>query len=106
MAELPPLASCGFVRVPADTPLWMRCEQCRKYDHFWLEEEGIRCRCGAAYTHARRPDGTTVPVGELRFVPFDEGPKHLGDLELDPKRLVLAVAVLALLVGVGWWWLG
>ncbi len=106
MAQVPPLAACGFVRVPADEVLWMRCEGCAKSDHFWLEEDAIRCRCGAAYSHAMRPDGTTVPVADLVFVPFDEGPKRLADLELDPWRVVAALAVLAGVAGLVWWWLG
>ena len=99
-ALLPPLEDCGFVRVPAAEALWMTCEQCRKSDHFWLADGQVRCRCGARYAHAVRPDGSTVPFGELVFVPFREGPMQLADLEWDPRRLVgLALVVLALVAG-------
>lgn len=107
MSELPPLESCGFVRVPADTELWMRCESCDKSDHFWVDEAKVHCRCGAAYTHAVRPDQSQVPVAELVFVEFDKGPKQLADLELDPKRLIaLGVVAAAVLGGLAWWFLG
>ena len=76
--ELPPLDDCGFVRVPGDPELWMRCDGCSKSDHFWMEEEDIRCRCGARYRSASRPDGVQVPLRELTFVSFAEGPKSLA----------------------------
>ena len=105
--ELPPLESCGFVRVPSDQELWMRCDSCEKSDHFWMEEGSVRCRCGARYSHALRPDGQQVPFEELVFVEFDKGPKQLADLELDPKKLA---AVVGLLLGLGavltWWFIG
>ncbi len=105
--ELPPLDACGFVRVPADTELWMRCDACDKSDHFWLDGELIRCRCGARYGFALRPDGVQVPLSDLTFVDFDEGPKQLADLELDPKRLVaLVLLVVAIAGGLAWWVLG
>jgi hypothetical protein len=104
--ELPPLESCGFVRVPADTELWMRCDACEKSDHFWIEDEAVRCRCGARYSHALRPDGEQVALSELVFVEFDEGPKQLADLELDPKRLALLVGLLlAIAAGLTWWFI-
>jgi hypothetical protein len=100
---LPPLEACGFVRVPGAAELWMKCEGCAKSDHFWIDGV-VRCRCGKAYDHAVRPDGTRVPVAELVFVPFDKGPVALRDLELDPVRVgVFAVVVLAL-VGAGVWY--
>lgn len=96
---LPPLEDCGFIRVPAEgEALWMTCERCGKSDHFWLEGE-VRCRCGARYSHARRPDGSQVPAAELSLVPFKQGPMQLADLELDPVRA--AVAAAALLGGIG-----
>jgi hypothetical protein len=105
--SLPPLEDCGFVRVPADEPLWMTCEKCGKSDHFWLTEDEIRCRCGARYSHAVRPDGESVPRGELVAVPFAKGPVQLADLEWDPKRLgVIAAVVLSIVAALGWLLLG
>lgn len=102
--DLPPLDACGFVRVPADTELWMTCEQCSKSDHFWLEDDAVRCRCGARYTHAVRPDQTKVPRADLVFVEFDKGPKQLADLEIDPRRLGVVVGVVLGLIGLAAWW--
>jgi hypothetical protein len=108
------LDACGFIRVPTtegQQPLWMTCEQCGKSDHFWLEEDGVRCRCGATWSHAVRPDGTEVPLSELAFVPFRDGPMDLADLEWDPMRVglvvvlllsVLTAAALAAAWGLGW----
>jgi hypothetical protein len=116
MADLPPLSDCGFLQVPSsdNTPLWMTCESCKASDHFWLAREdtaelraGIRCRCGASYTHAVRPDGSTAAWSELTWVPFKEGPVQLASLEWDPVRLgLIAVVVLALVGGIGWWLFG
>jgi hypothetical protein len=102
-ADLPPLDSCGFVAVPADATLWMKCDSCGKSDHFWLTADTIRCRCGAIYGHALRPDGTQVPAAQLRFVPFAEGPRHLADLEWDGRRIAGLVLVLLVLVAAGIW---
>lgn len=104
MSTPPPLESCGFVRVPQPSgpALWMTCNACKKSDHFWFADERVRCRCGASYDHAVRPDGSEAPFAVLTFVPFDQGPKHLGDLEWDPTRVGIAVAVgLGLLVALG-----
>ena len=97
--DLPALEDCGFVRVPSPEkdPLWMTCEKCSKSDHFWLTDTHIRCRCGAQYTHAVRPDGTNIAAAELEAVPFDKGPMALADLEWDPQRLGM-VAIIALVV--------
>lgn len=111
--ELPPLDACGFIRVPVPTdaeggdPLWLTCDQCKKSDHFWIEDETVRCRCGATYSHAARPDGRNIPVAELTFVPWKQGPMSLADTELDPMRLTLVLVLGAALlgaVGVGVWW--
>ena len=102
MPDLPDLADCGFIRVPADGPLWMTCERCRKSDHFWLQADRIRCRCGADYSHAVRPDGSQVPSADLVFVPFADGPKALADLAWDPVRIGVLVAVVTLGVGGLW----
>ncbi|MDG1478498.1 MAG: hypothetical protein P8R54_02860 [Myxococcota bacterium] len=93
--DLPALRDCGFVRVPSpdNTTLWMTCEKCGKSDHFWLTASQIRCRCGAEYSHAVRPDGTTVAVETLEAVPFDKGPMALADLEWDYRRLAVVVVV-------------
>jgi len=110
-AALPPLESCGFVRVPPAEPgsdprakakpYWMKCEKCGKADHFWMEGGVVRCRCGAIWSHAIRPDGQQVPAKDLIFTPFQQGPMSLADLEWDPLRLTLAAIVgLAALGGV------
>lgn len=99
---LPELDACGFVRVPGESPLWMKCEACGKSDHFWIDGV-VHCRCGARYGHAVRPDGTKVPVAELSFVPFDKGPVALRDLEWDPKRIAILLGLLAAAIGVGAW---
>ncbi|MCB9780248.1 MAG: hypothetical protein H6742_16895 [Alphaproteobacteria bacterium] len=110
-ADLPPLDDCGFVQVPApgdagSDPLWMTCNRCGKSDHFWLADGIVRCRCGARYDHAVRPDGDTVPVAQLRFVPFKQGPMQLADVEWDPVRIVMIVgAIAALGGGLAWVWL-
>lgn len=102
-ADPPPLESCGFVRVPGDPPLWLKCESCGKSDHFWLDG-GVRCRCGARYAHAVRPDGAQVPAAQLAFVPFEKGPPALRDLELDPRRVAVLIAfVVTLVAALGFW---
>ena len=107
--QLPALDDCGFVRVPPPDaqgdPLWMTCEQCGKSDHFWIDDV-VRCRCGARYDHAVRPDGSQVPQSELTWVPFDDGPKQLATMEWDTTRLALvAFTVLAVLGLLAWGWL-
>lgn len=103
--DLPPLERCGFVRVPppegSGGELWMTCEQCGKSDHFWLEDGTIRCRCGARYGFAVRPDGSQVAPTELDWVAFDEGPVALGSWEWDPVRLGLLALVVVLAVAFG-----
>lgn len=95
-ADLPPLDSCGFVRVPSDDrqQLWMTCESCGKSDHFWLDD-GVRCRCGARFAVAVRPDGSQVPAADLEWVPFKKGPVQLGSWEWDPLRIAILVAVVS-----------
>ena len=107
--ELPPIESCGFMRVPTegDEALWMTCDQCHKSDHFWVADGSIHCRCGARYTHAVRPDGTKFELDALTFVPFGEGPMALADLEWDPARLAMLFVFAIALVGIiatGVWW--
>ncbi|MFT5679956.1 MAG: hypothetical protein ACI8RZ_000861 [Myxococcota bacterium] len=102
---LPALEDCGFVQVPGPDkkPLWMTCEKCSKSDHFWLTESHVRCRCGAEYTHAVRPDGEKVPVTDLVAVPFDKGPLALADLEWDYRRLVVIVVLVLGGIGTAIW---
>lgn len=105
--DTPPLEACGFVSVPSPTAeaLWMTCEACGKSDHFWLDG-AVRCRCGARYGFALRPDGSQVPVEDLRFVPFSKGPASLADTEWDPRKLaVILVLALGLIGLLGWWFL-
>lgn len=92
---LPPLDDCGFVRVPTTdgTPLWMTCDACSKSDHFWFADGQIRCRCGATYSHAIRPDGHELSIEALTFVPFKEGPMDLADTEWDPVRLAIVILI-------------
>ncbi|MFT7518882.1 MAG: hypothetical protein ACI9MC_001016 [Kiritimatiellia bacterium] len=112
--ELPELDECGFVRVPNDgTELFMTCEQCKKSDHFWIEGSEVRCRCGARYDHALRPDGSQVGFDDLVLVPWKQGPMQLADTEVDPKRLVIVGAIALVLIasavaGLAWTmgWLG
>lgn len=85
----------------------MKCEGCSSSDHFWVEEARIHCRCGARYGFAVRPDGVEVPFEQLTFVAFEEGPRSLATMELDPRRLmVLATLVIAVVGGALWAWLG
>ena len=101
-APLRSLDACGFIRVPGDPPLWMTCEACGKSDHFWLDD-GVRCRCGARYSHAVRPDGAQVPHTQLEAVPFRQGPMQLADLEWSPARVAVLATVLLGVVGLVAW---
>lgn len=103
-SQPPQLDACGFVRVPSPdgAALWMTCDRCGKSDHFWVDDR-VRCRCGATYDHAVRPDGDQIPVERLRFVPFKDGPMQLADLEWDPVRIgALVVGLVLLLAVLGW----
>lgn len=108
---IPSLESCGFIRVPTDgsDELWLTCEACSKSDHFWISGSKVHCRCGAEYSHANRPDGSTVPVPDLEFVPWGKGPRALADTEIDPLKLaILAILGVIALGGLGtaiWWYL-
>ncbi|MCB9795478.1 MAG: hypothetical protein H6741_22460 [Alphaproteobacteria bacterium] len=105
---IPDLDARGFVKVACEAcgrdDVWLRCNSCEKSDHFLLDEAGARCACGAEYGHATCLCGQEVPRERLRFVPFQEGPMNLADLELDPTRLALVVVLLLALVGGGLWW--
>ena len=101
---LPALDACGFVRVPGEPVLWMKCERCQKSDHFWIDG-AVRCRCGAVYDHALRPDGNAVPFQELSFVPYDKGPLSLRTTEWDPRKIAVLAALLIAVLGSVLWWL-
>lgn len=104
--DMPPLDDCGFIQVPSpDGPLWMTCEQCGKSDHFWIKDGQIRCRCGAVYSHAVRPDGSTAAIGELTAVPFEEGPMTLADTEWDPVKIGFTFVIFGGLFGTIVWWM-
>jgi hypothetical protein len=47
--------------------------------------------------------GENVPVADLRFVPFAQGPMHLADLEVDPRKMGMLAVVLLLLAACAWW---
>lgn len=103
-ANLPALDACGFVRVPSDPgaeakPLWLTCDRCGKSDNFWIADGQVHCRCGAHYDHAARPDGRSIPVSELSFVTWKEGPMGLADTEVDPLRVTLVILVLLGVLG-------
>ena len=106
MSEQPvtDLDSRGFVRVtaPNEADLWLTCQQCQRSDHF-LVTDVVRCSCGAQYDHTVTPAGTRVGMDNLTFVPFEQGPMSLADLELDPRRV--AILLLVVLAIVSWLWL-
>ena len=80
----------------------MTCEHCGKSDRFWLDD-AIRCRCGAVYSHAIRPDGERFALDQLTWVPFEKGPRSLADLEWDPKRIALFAGGVAVVIGAALW---
>lgn len=98
----------GFIqaRCPAcdGDDVWLTCEGCGKSDHFRLAEQ-VRCRCGATYDHAVCTCGEPVPLAHLHFVPFEDGPLALADLEVDWRRVgvLLVVAGLLLVGGIAAW---
>lgn len=99
--ETPPIERLGFVRVPAQgekAETWLQCNTCQRRERFWIEEERVRCACGAAYDHAA-VEGGKVAVSELTWVPFDKGPVQLAELEVDWRRIAALLLVLALAVG-------
>jgi hypothetical protein len=103
--EAPGPESRGFIRVGSTEPaLWMRCESCGRADDFWLDT-AVGCGCGARYGFALRPDGAKVPLSELRFVPFAQGPVALASMEWDWTALalvgVLVVGTISILT-IGW----
>ncbi|MED5371364.1 MAG: hypothetical protein VX899_10150 [Myxococcota bacterium] len=100
--ETPELDKLGFVRVPAAPgrpEQWLQCNQCDKRERFWIAEQRVHCSCGAAYDHAAVGEHQ-VPAAELQWVAFKDGPVSLSEVELDPKRIAVVVAILAALVAV------
>jgi hypothetical protein len=99
--ETPPIERLGFVRVPpqgVNAETWLQCNACQKRERFWIQEERVHCACGAAYDHAA-VEGGQVAVSELVWVPFDKGPVQLSELEVDWRRIVALLLVLALAAG-------
>ena len=100
----------GFVHVRCNDcgnpDVWLRCETCGKSDHFLLTDGVASCDCGADWPRATCLCGAQVPpAGTMAFVPFNEGPMALADLEVDWSRVGLLVAGAAVLVGAGGWFL-
>lgn len=96
----PTLDDRGFVQVncaSCEKPnVWLRCDSCKKSDHFLFDGAVASCDCGARYAHATCMCGATVPPERLRFVEFRAGPMALADLAWDPRKIaLLAVVVLA-----------
>jgi hypothetical protein len=98
-----------FVRVACScgrTDIYLKCDRCGRQSLFEASEEGVRCQCGATYTHGVCACGKDVGPEGLVAVPFEEGPMVASELELDPKRLVAIVVVVLLVLGAGGlWWL-
>jgi hypothetical protein len=97
-----------FVRVDCTCgrrDVFLKCEQCGRQSLFTVESDGVRCQCGASYSHGVCACGEEVRPPKLVAVPFDQGPVVAGEMELDPVRVGgLAVVLLAVLGAVGWWW--
>lgn len=93
----------GFIRVDCQTcgnpDVWFSCNTCKKSDHFALHPEHVDCSCGATYTHGTCTCGASVPLEQLRFVAYDEGPLALADLEVAWGRVALLVVGVLVLVG-------
>lgn len=84
--------------------VWFRCNQCQKSDHFLLADGVASCDCGARYAHGSCTCGASVGPEGLVFVPFDQGPMALADLEIAWGRVAALVAVGASMVLGGLWW--
>lgn len=98
----------GFVRADCEAcknpDVWLTCNTCKKSDRFVREEKRVVCACGAVYDHAVCTCAKNVPGERLRWVAFDKGPAALAEWEIDKARVaVLAVAGLALIGGLVWW---
>lgn len=94
----------GFIKVtaPGEPDIWLTCDACGKSDHFKLTD-AVECACGARYDHAKTPGGQRVGLEGLTFVEFSKGPMTLADLEMDPRKVAVWVAVVVAVV-VGAWW--
>ena len=94
----------GFVHAHCEcgrNDVWLTCNSCNKSDRFELSEAAVHCRsegCESEYAHATCTCGKTVPFDKLEWVPFEKGPMQLGDWELDPTRVGIAVLVLCVIV--------
>ena len=99
----------GFIHVRCNAcgnpEVWLKCEKCDHSDHFLLENDAAHCSCGATWQTATCLCGAQVPPeGKIAFVPFQDGPMALADLELDWGRITaLGTALVLVLGGVAWW---
>ena len=97
----------GFVKVECERcknpDVWLRCERCRKADHFRLENGVVVCTCDARYDHGKCLCGNEVPAANLKFVPWDDGPLQLAELEWAWDRIAVLVVAAVLIVGFGVW---
>ena len=97
------LVNLGFVRVDCaackNPDVWFKCDQCGKSDHFLLTDDRATCTCGAIYQSGNCTCGESVPFEGLVFVPFEQGPMALADMEVAWGRVIGLVVVVALLIG-------
>ena len=95
------LVNLGFVRVDCaackNPDVWFKCDQCGKSDHFLIADGKATCTCGAVYRSGNCTCGEGVPFENLQFVPFEQGPMALADMEIAWGRVVGLVLVLVLL---------
>ncbi|MCB9673968.1 MAG: hypothetical protein H6737_02570 [Alphaproteobacteria bacterium] len=101
----------GFVRVDCQVcknpDVWFRCNACGRSDHFTVSGGIVRCDCGQTYDRGNCTCGETVPFDGLRFVPFDQGPMALADLEVAWGRVAaLGVGLVGIVALGAWWWMG
>jgi len=108
----PPTADDGvFVRVDcpecAKPDVYLKCDQCGRQALFHMTDAGVRCECGATYSHASCSCGAQVPPERLVAVPFDEGPLVASEMEIDPTRAIVAVGLVGAVLAAGaaglWW---
>lgn len=109
----------GFVKVDcarcANPDVWLRCESCKKADHFVIRDATgaeakvsprvVACDCNATYAFATCTCGEKVPMDKLRFIRWDRGPKNLADLEIAWDRIAVIVFLVLAVVGGAVWWL-
>jgi hypothetical protein len=98
-----------FVRVDCTCgrkDVFLKCDQCGRQSLFTVDDEGVACQCGARYTHGVCACGQEVHPPKLVAVPFDQGPVVASEMEVDPMRVgAIGVLLVAVLGGMGWWWL-